>query len=70
MDIEFHYYITHLIAVRAGFHPAEATTLAQAAQEIDDNHISISVSKGTLTEYESLISQTMDILRPRHNKRI
>ena len=70
MDIEFHYYMTYLIAVRAGFHPAEATTLAQAAQEIDDNHIPISVSKGTPAEYESVISQTMDILRPKHNERI
>lgn len=70
MDIEFHYYMTYLIAVRAGFVPAEAAILAQAAQEIDDNHIPISVSKGTPAEYDSVISQTMDILHPRHNERI
>lgn len=70
MDIEFHYYMTYLIAARAGFAPAEAAILAQAAQEIDDNHIPISVSKGTPAEYESVISQTMDILRPKHNERI
>ena len=34
MDIEFHYYMTYLIATRAGFRPAEAAVLAQAAQEI------------------------------------
>ena len=70
MDIEFHYYMTYLIASRAGFSPADAATIAQAAQEVDDNHIPISVSKGTPAEYESVISQTMDILHPMHNKRI
>src|ERR1700723_1635681 len=70
MDIEFHYYMTYLIAAWAGFQPAEAAILAQAAQEVDDNHIPISVSKGTAAEYESIISQTMDILHPRHNERI
>jgi hypothetical protein len=70
MDIEFHYYMTYLIAARAGFNPADAAILAQAAQEIDDNHIPISVSKGTPAEYESVISQTMDILRPKRNERI
>jgi hypothetical protein len=54
----------------AGFHPSEAAILAQAAQEIDDNHIPISVSKGTPAEYESVISRTMDILRPKHNERV
>jgi hypothetical protein len=39
MDIEFHYYMTYLIAVRAGFTPADSTIVAQSAQEIDDNHI-------------------------------
>ena len=48
MDIEFHYYMTYPIAFWAGFHPLEAAILAQAAQGIDDNHISISVNKGTL----------------------
>jgi hypothetical protein len=47
MDIGFHYYMTYLIATRAGFRPAEAAILAQPAQEIGDNHILIAVSKGT-----------------------
>ena len=47
MDIEFHYYMTYLVAARAGFRPAEAAIIAQAAQEVDDNYIPISVSKGT-----------------------
>jgi hypothetical protein len=70
MDIEFHYYMTYLIAARAGFVPADAAIIAQSAQEIDDNHIPIRVSAGTEFVYDSVISQTMDILHPHHNMRI
>jgi hypothetical protein len=70
MDIEFHYYMTYLIAARAGFTPVEAAIVAQSAQEIDDNHIPIAVSAGTPYAYESVLSQTMDILHPRHDERI
>lgn len=31
MDLEFHYYITYLIAVRAGFKKSTAETLAYAS---------------------------------------
>ncbi len=60
LDIEFHDYMTYLIAARAGFTPAEATVIAQSAQEIDDNHIPIEVSANTPYSYESVPSQTMD----------
>ena len=70
MDIEFHYYMTYLIAARAGFSPADAAVIAQSAQEIDDNHIPIEVGAGTAQVYEGTISQTMNILRPWHAKRI
>jgi len=70
MDIEFHYYMTYLIAARAGFSPGEATVIAQSAQEIDDNHIPVSVSAGTTAAYENAISQTMNILHPHHNQKI
>ena len=60
MDIEFHCYMTYLIAVRAGFISAEAAVVAQSAQEVDDNHIPISASAGTPQAYESILSQTMD----------
>jgi len=70
MDIEFHYYMTYLIAARAGFGSAQAVIIAQSAQEVDDNHIPIEVSAGTSSAYTSTLSQTMDILHPRHNKRI
>lgn len=32
MDIEFHYYMTHLIALRAGFKSEDAFTIANAGQ--------------------------------------
>ncbi len=31
MDIEFHYFMTHLIALRAGFKPGDAHTIAYAS---------------------------------------
>ena len=70
MDIEFHYYMTYLIATRAGFEPADAAILAQSAQEIDVNHILITVSKDTPFAYDGITTQTMDILRPQHSRRI
>jgi hypothetical protein len=70
LDIEFHYFMTYLIAARAGFSPADACVVAQSAQEIDDNHIAIRVSAGTPAAYDSAVSQTMDILRPQHSKRV
>jgi hypothetical protein len=70
MDIEFHYYMTYLIAARAGFPPPEAALIAQSAQEIDDNHIPLDVSAGTPAAYRSTITQTMDILRPHTNRKI
>lgn len=70
VDIEFHYYMTYLIAVRAGLAPDAALIVAKSAQEVDDNHIPISVSAGTSEAYLSTISQTMDILRPHHARKI
>jgi hypothetical protein len=37
MDREFHYYMTHLIASRAGFWPDDAFTIAHASQYTDEN---------------------------------
>jgi predicted GNAT family acetyltransferase len=37
MDIEFHYYMTHLIALRAGFKPDDAFVIACASQHTDEN---------------------------------
>jgi hypothetical protein len=70
MEIEFHYYMTYLIAARAGFSPVEATIIAHSSQGVDDNHVPISVNPGTAFVYENVLSQTMDITRPHHDTRI
>ena len=37
MNTEFHYYITYLIAAKAGFPAEEARLLAYASQYVDNN---------------------------------
>ncbi len=39
MNKEFHYYITYLIAARAGLCPNEAFKVAYSSQYVDDNDI-------------------------------
>lgn len=70
MDIEFHYYMTYLVAARAGYTPAEATTIAHAAQSVDDNHIPVRIVDSDGLAYENAISQTMDIMRPHEDSLI
>lgn len=64
MDIEFHYYVTYLIACRAGYSSDEAVIIAHATQSVDDNHIPVSVYWGLEPPYKNRISQTMDITDP------
>ncbi len=64
MDIEFHYFMTHLIALRAGFKPDDAFKIAYASQYTDDNQTAYHI-KGADVPYENLISQTGDITRPK-----
>jgi len=65
MDIEFHYYMTWLIAARAGLPPGDAQTLAWACQYADDNSTIFTIDRGLPTEYGNYISQTSNILKPR-----
>ncbi len=69
MEIEFHYWITGLIAKRAGFADAEARTIAHASQFVDDNDISFKIRdrQGGDVVYQNFISQTMNILKPKRN---
>jgi hypothetical protein len=67
MDIEFHYYMTHIIALRAGYNPEEAFTIAYASQYTDDNDKLYSI-EGDSGAYEYLISQTLDILKPQEQR--
>ena len=64
MDVEFHYFVTYLVAARAGFDPASARTFAHACQEVDENDTVFEVDAGLPTAYRNYISQTVDILKP------
>lgn len=64
MDIEYHYYITYLIAKKAGYGNQEARTIGHASQYVDDNTQAVVVDKSGSRRYESHISQTSNILKP------
>lgn len=66
MDIEFHYWITGLIASRAGFTDDEAYTIAYSSQYVDENDISYTiVDRRDNSKYINFVSQTMNILKPK-----
>lgn len=66
MEVEFHYYITGIIAHRAGFTEEEASIIAYSSQFVDDNDIILNVKDRMTGEVSSnYISQTMDILKPK-----
>lgn len=67
MDIEFHYYITRLIAARAGFSAEDAGIVAWSSQYTDDNSTIYDIDMSIPSEYHNYISQTMDILKPQEN---
>jgi hypothetical protein len=67
MDIEFHFYMTHLIALRAGFKAEDAYTIAYASQYTDDNDTSYKVESRE-GFCENLISQTEDITKPQDER--
>jgi hypothetical protein len=67
MDIEFHYYITRLIAARAGFSNQDARIVAWSSQYTDDNNTIYDIDRSLPTEYNNYICQTMDITKPREN---
>lgn len=63
MDIEFHYYMTYLIAKKAGFSADDAQVIAYSSQYVDDNDIIFKINIDTGEYYENYISQTMNILK-------
>ncbi|MBI5211813.1 MAG: hypothetical protein HY957_00380 [Nitrospirae bacterium] len=67
MDIEFHYYITYIIALKAGFKSDEAYKIAYSSQFVDDNTAEFKIGKETPDEYGNYISQTSDITKPEKN---
>ncbi|MBI5164962.1 MAG: hypothetical protein HY985_13805 [Magnetospirillum sp.] len=65
MDVEFHYYMTYLIATRAGFGAKDAFVIAYASQYVDDNDVVFEVDKDKASCFRNYISQTMNILKPK-----
>jgi hypothetical protein len=67
MDIEFHYYITYIIACKAGFKPEDAYIIAYSSQYTDANHTVYPINEGGPDAYSNYISQTMNIFDPQKN---
>ena len=66
MDIEFHYWITAIVANRAGFDADETRIIAYSSQFVDDNDIRLDVvDRATKKVDRNYISQTMDITKPK-----
>ena len=72
MDHEFHYWITGILAARAGFTEDEARVIAYAANYTDHNDIEMKVEhkNGDGEPYFNYISQTMDITKPNTRRMI
>ena len=68
MQIEFHYYITYILARQAVFTKQDSHIIAYASQYTDDNCNELVIDRGTPTEYKNLISQTMDIFKPQKTR--
>ncbi len=66
MDSEFHYYVTYILASKAGFASGEAHTIAYASQYVDDNTKRYTIHGDNRDKYQNYISQTLNILKPKH----
>jgi len=67
MDIEFHYWMTGIVAKEAGFSDQDATTIAYSSQLVDDNDVCLTIkNKSGGRPYFNYISQTMNILKPKN----
>jgi hypothetical protein len=64
MDIEFHYYMTYIIALRAGFKTDKAYTIVYSSQYTDDNDTPYEIL-GDDVPYKNYVSQTTDITKPK-----
>ncbi|MEA1973736.1 MAG: DUF6765 family protein [Candidatus Cloacimonadota bacterium] len=68
MNIEFHYYITKILALEAGFEPDEAEIIAYSSQQVNDNNIAFKIMLDEDEEeiFETQISQIPDITNPKN----
>jgi len=61
MDIEFHYYVNYIIAIKAGLFPDIARKIAYSAQYIDDNTEEYTIlEKDSLFQYNNIITQSLN----------
>ena len=51
MNIEYHYYITYLIAIASGFKMHEAYKIAYSSQYVDDNYLEYNIHNSIGEEY-------------------
>ena len=69
MDIEFHYYMTYLIARRAEFKKNDAFPIAYSSQYTDDNQETYRiVDNDSGKAYLNYLSQTEDITKPQEDR--
>jgi len=66
MEREFHYYMTYIISLRAGFKVDDAYTIAYSSQYTDDNDYAYEIVDDNFP-YKNYISQTMDITKPKED---
>jgi len=65
VDIEFHYYMTYVIVLKAGLKPTDAYIIAYSSQYVDDNNTIFQINEGKRNAYSNYISQTYNILKPK-----
>jgi len=64
MDKEFHFFITYIVAQKAGFGPEDSYRIAYSSQYTDDNTRKYTINGEQTSEFETFISQTVDITQP------
>ena len=66
MDTEYHYWITGMLAYRAGFSEVDALTIAYASEYVDENDVNYTiVQRRDKSKYRNYMSQTMKISKPK-----
>lgn len=66
MDTEYHYWITGMLAYRAGFSEVDALTIAYASEYVDENDVNYAiVQRRDKSKYRNYMSQTMNISKPK-----
>jgi hypothetical protein len=69
MDIEFHYYITYILARKADFSQDDSAVLAYSSQYTDDNTYHYCINFAKSNPYLNIVSQTMDITKPNEKRK-